>query len=221
MNKTNSKEQEQLSLPDFEPAFTLEPSSPDPLPDRPTAASSRRKKRTTARTADSSAEASQPTVVSDDTRAKKTGSPRSPSRRKPRPPPTAKESEQAIPAVEAPRLPASPHSASHHGPHLPLLSYNRHEDCIRLEILPEPILEDRGNSALSAGYTADGRLAEIRLFNLAQHPALIQYRQAPPATPPVIDLESQQILAGIREELQFLRVGLGLTLAGVIWLLVR
>lgn len=94
---------------------------------------------------------------------------------------------------------------------LPQLAYNRQDNSLRIQILGEPILEDRRAHHLSAGYTADGRLAEIRILDLPQAPAS--------PSPDVAQLGAT--LNSLKEELLFLKTGLGIVLACVLWLVLR
>lgn len=97
----------------------------------------------------------------------------------------------------------------------PQLSYNRQEDSLHIQLLAAPVLEDRSSDQLSAGYTAEGQLAELHLFKLSRH---IRPLPAP------VHQDQQQllvVLANLREELLFLKAGLALVLACVLWLLLR
>lgn len=97
----------------------------------------------------------------------------------------------------------------------PEVSYNRQEDSLRIQFLTTPVIEDRTSGKLSTGYTVDGHLAEIRIFDLSH--------QVLPKQAPLYASEDKmtEIMASVREELLFLKAGLCIVLAGVLWLLVR
>lgn len=202
MSSPARKSQEQLDLPELEPAFALEIQSPNaPAPDAvpPDAARAPRGKAARRK------EPRRPPNPAQDPQAPANATPET--RRK-----TRSTVRPVPPAAELMPLPPA-------APPFPQLSYNRHEDCLRIAILPETIVEDRSERGFAAGYTVDGRLAEIRLFNPAQHPAFAKLRAN--AVPLPVDTRAATMLAAIREELLFLKAGLGLVLAGLIWLLLK
>lgn len=200
MSSPSRKSQEQLDLPELEPAFALEfqsPAAPDAAP--PDAARAPRGKAARRK------EPRRPPKPPEDPLAPAATTPEA--RRK-----TRSTVRPVPPTAELMPLPPA-------APPFPQLSYNRHEDCLRIAILPETIVEDRSEHGFAAGYTVDGRLAEIRLFNPAQHPAFAKLRAN--AAPLPVDTRAATMLAAIREELLFLKAGLGLVLAGLIWLLLK
>ncbi len=202
MSSPTRKSQEQLDLPELEPAFALEVQSPtaaapDAVP--PDAAQPPRGKAVRRK------EARRPPAPAQDSHTSANATPK----------PRRKAGTTMLPvAPAAESIPLPPTT-----PPWPQLSYNRHEDCLRIAILPETIVEDRSERGFAAGYTVDGRLAEIRLFNPGQHPAFANLRAH--AAPLPVDTRAAAILAAIREELLFLKAGLGLVLAGLIWLLLK
>lgn len=202
MSSPSRKSQEQLDLPELEPAFALEIQSPTaPAPDAVPPDAVRTPRGKTVRRK----EARRPPPPAQDSQAPANATPK----------PRRKTGATVRPATAPAELMPLPPAA----PPLPQLSYNRHEDCLRIAILPETIVEDRSERGFAAGYTVDGRLAEIRLFNPGQHPAFANLRAN--AAPLPVDTRAAAMLAAIREELLFLKAGLGLVLAGLIWLLLK
>ncbi len=196
MTRTTKKKQEQLALPELEPAFALEIQGEQPVTD---------------------SDKSQPPAA----HATNAGKPRRSSRtrreptRKASPRTHAAKKTRSTAATVLP-LPEMPAITLLNLPAFqPQLNYNRQEDSLCITLLAEPVREDRSSSQLSAGYTADGRLAEIRIYDLA--------RQVLPAqiAAPADSNEGAELLTSIRDELLFLKAGLALVLAGVLWLLLK
>ena len=82
---------------------------------------------------------------------------------------------------------------------------------LHIHLLGEPVVEWRSTERLCAGYTADGSLADLQIPDLARHL---------PAHPPG-DPALRARIDALQDELLFLKTGLALVLAGVIWLLLR
>lgn len=82
---------------------------------------------------------------------------------------------------------------------------------LHIHLLSEPVVEWRSTERLCAGYTADGHLADLQIPDLARHL---------PANP-LGDPALRARIDALQDELLFLKTGLALVLAGVIWLLLR
>lgn len=198
MTRTIKKKQEQLTLPELEPAFVLEIQGEQPV------------------VGDNHGSA--------DAKVEKLDKPRHSPRnqRNAMPRGRREKAQRSAETIVAPPVPEIPAITLLQLPSAqPQLTYSRQEDSLRITILAEPVLEDRSSPQLSAGYTADGRLAEIRLFNVARQILPAQATTDATADPMSASGETAELLSVIRDELLFLKAGLALVLAGVLWLLLK
>lgn len=183
---TRNKKQEQLSLPDVEPAFVLEMQDLEVLRNdaaRPQAVSSE-SPRTSAR--------------------QKAAAPEKPARK-----PTARRKVLRTQSASMESV------GSRLDPVAPQLIYQPPEDRLRIVLSSESVKEERRNGDLVAGYAADGSLVEIRLDRPGQFSA--HTFPQPEVTSPLLP----ELLTSLRDELLFLKTGLALVLAAVLWLLLR
>lgn len=141
-----------------------------------------------------------------------------PTARKTRKPPPAKKARpRARPGVPAAAAPAPGKPVF-----VPTVSYERLADTLRIELLDEPVSDERRTEKLKAGYTADGRLAGLLIFDVAKHaeppaPALALPAQPAGAPDPLWAAK----LDKLHEELRVLKTGLALALGGLAIALLR
>lgn len=155
--------------------------------------------------------------------------PEAPARaRKTRKPPPARKArrkaEPAAPAAATAERPAVPSTspAPDRPLFVPTVSYERQADMLRIELLDEPVSDERRSEKLNAGYTADGRLAGLQIFDVARHAAPSPPMPAPPARPasapdPLLAAK----LDKLHEELRILKTSLVLALGGLAIVLLK
>lgn len=194
---TRKKTQEQLALPEIEPAFSLEiQATPEAAISNQGIAPQAQRTRSK-RPAASKNETTEPRRSTTSRRKRQSDGET--------PPPAV-----ANVAVDEASLPAR----SYNRPAVPgpaQIQLRAEGRLLHIHLLGEPVVEWRSTERLCAGYTADGSLADLQIPDLARHL---------PAHPPG-DPALRARIDALQDELLFLKTGLALVLAGVIWLLLR
>lgn len=150
-----------------------------------------------------------------------------PARKTRKPPPARKARRKAVPKAVTPESPAelpppiaAPVAAPPQGRPLfvPTVSYERQADTLHIELLDEPVSDECRSEKLNAGYTADGRLAGLQIFDVARHAAPPAPHARPLSTPdPLLAAR----LDKLHEELRILKTSLVLALGGLAIVLLK